>query len=111
VFRLRYLLHRLPFQSNVNFTSPLEDYFSGEAQTVCGYQNLVDDGLIERERWNRVAKTSALLAIWLALGVPFAFYGVRWILTGRIMPIWLLSKSFHSSESSARSSNERNDLS
>ncbi|MCX7185383.1 MAG: PEP-CTERM sorting domain-containing protein, partial [Nitrosospira sp.] len=33
VFLLRDLLHRLPPKSNVNCTSPLEDYLSGEAQT------------------------------------------------------------------------------
>jgi|GEM_PF-6493652 len=30
VFRSRYALHRHPSKSNANFTSPLEDYVSGE---------------------------------------------------------------------------------
>ncbi|MCX7185515.1 MAG: hypothetical protein NTW90_09875, partial [Nitrosospira sp.] len=42
VFLLRDLLHRLPPKSNVNCTSPLEDYLSGEAHLASLNSQLPD---------------------------------------------------------------------
>ncbi len=61
---------------------------------ICGEYNAIsDDVQIEINYWNNVAETSALLGLFLALGAPIIYYGVRWALTGRLRPIWPLGKS------------------
>lgn len=59
------------------------------AQTA---RSALDRATVRRDNYSRRRATLAWLGLVLCTGLPAAFYSLRWALTGRIRPLWLLGR-------------------